>query len=166
MIRRRRGDELVPADYWWTPYNVNTLGILDEMDRLFDDFRTGFENSMVMPRRLGVQAIRTPAVDLIDEGGTYRLLAEMPGVRKEDITIEIGENEVQISAEAKEEKMEGNEGGYIRRERCYSRISRHVSLPDAVRTDNSSAEMKDGLLTIILPKASKSMKKSRKVEVK
>jgi len=164
MIRRRRDDELAPEDYWWTPYSSNTLGILNEMDRLLEEFRLEFENSPAVPRPFGAQALRTPAVDLVDTGSDYRLMVEMPGIKREEVNIEIGEKDVQISAETKREE-EGGEGGYIRRERRYSRIYRRIPLPDGVRTDGTSAEMKDGLLTIRLPKISPQEKRSRKIEV-
>jgi HSP20 family protein len=167
MIRRRREDELAPADYLWNPYSADPLGILDEMDRLFEDFRSGFENSLAMPREAGGQALRTPAMDLIDGGKEYELRIEMPGIAKEDINIEVGEKEVRISAETKEEGGDkDSEGGYIRRERRYSRIFRQVPLPEPVRSDRTSAEMKDGLLVVRLPKVSAPEKRSRKVEVR
>jgi len=164
MIRRRRDGELAPADYWWTPYS---LGLVDEMDRLFDDFRAGFENTLLSPRGFSAEALRAPAVDLIDEGGEYRLHAEMPGIRKEDLSIEVGEREIQISAETREERAEGGkEGGYIRRERRYSKFYRSVPLPEAVRSDGTSAELKDGILTVRLPKMAPPQKRPKKVEVK
>jgi len=164
MIRRRKDNELVPADYWWMPYS---LGLSDEMDRLFDDFRTGFENTILAPRNLTAGSMRMPAVDLVDEGGKYRLHAEMPGVKKEDVSIEVGEREVQISAETKEEsREEKKEGGYIRRERRYSKFYRSVPLPEAVQSDKTSAELKDGVLIVTLPKVSAPEKKSKKIEVK
>lgn len=162
MIRRRKEDELVPAEYWFAPYS---LGLSDDMDRLFDDFRAGFDD-LLAPRRFGIEPIRMPAVDLVDEGDGYRLQAEMPGVKKEDVTIEVGEREIQISAETSEENSEERkEGGYVRRERRYSRFYRSVPLPDAVLSDKTSAELKDGVLTVVLAKAERT-KKGKKVEVR
>lgn len=165
MIRRRRDDELAPDDYWWTPYGSNTLGILNEMDRLMEEFRSGFENSPVMPQPFDRKALRTPAVDLVDTGNDYKIIMEMPGIKREDINIEVGENDVRVSAEMKEEEEDG-EGGYIRRERRYSKIYRRIPLPDGVRADGTSADMKDGMLTIRLPKIPPHEKRSRKVEIK
>lgn len=165
MIRRRRDDELVPEDYWWTPYGSNTLGILNEMDRLLEEFRSGFENAPSMPRPFGTQALRTPAMDLLDSGSDFRLMVEMPGIKREDVNIEVGEREVQISAETKHDEEDG-EGGYVRRERRYSKIYRRIPLPEEVRTEDTFAEMKDGLLMIRLPKISPQDKRSRKIEIK
>ena len=164
MIRRRRDNELAPADYWWPPYS---LGLVDDMDRLFDDFRAGFEHTLLTPRGTASEALRVPAVDLIDEGDSYKLHVEMPGIKKEDVGIEVGENDVRISAETNEDKTEEDvNGGYIRRERRYSKVYRSVPLPEAVRSEKVSAELKDGVLTLILPKLAEPQKRSRKVEVK
>lgn len=166
MIRRRRNEELVPRGYWG-PFSSSPWGMLEEMDRLFDDLRAGFQNYMVPPRIDTAMSIRAPAVDLIDEGSEYKLLAEIPGVKKEDIKIELSEKDIEISAEVKlEEKEEDKEKGYIRRERRYSKFSRRIPLPDAIQTDKSEAELKDGVLTITLPKTTPSEKKVKKVQVK
>ena len=163
MIRRRKENELVPEDYWLMPY---PLGLSEEMERLFNDFRTDFDG-LLIPRRFGIESARIPAVDLVDDGDSYRLHAEMPGIKKEDVTIEVGEREINISAETSEEKSEEKEdGGYIRRERRYSKFYRSLPLPEAVQSEKASAELKDGVLTITIPKASKPGKKSKKVEVK
>lgn len=166
MIRRRRDDEITPRDYW-TPYSVSPLSMLDEMDRLFDDLRSGFENYMITPRQLSSDAMRTPAVDLIDDGKSYKLNAELPGIKKEDINIEVSENDVEISAETKEEKKEEDEkSGYIKRERRYSKFYRRVPLPEKVDSEKVEAEMKDGILTVRLPKVAPPEKKARKIGVK
>jgi len=82
MIRRRRDDESAPEDYWWTPYSSNTFGILNEMERPLEEFRSAFENSPDVPRPFGAQALRMPAVDLVGTGGDYMLMLEMPGIKR------------------------------------------------------------------------------------
>lgn len=166
MIRRRRGNELAPRDYW-APYNWSPFGILEEMDRMFDDLRLGFENYLAVPGIFGTTTFRAPAVDLIDEGDEYKLHAEMPGIKKEDINLEVGDTELEISAETKEEKKEEDEKkGYIRRERRYSKFYRRVPLPQPVDSEKAEAELKDGVLTVRLPKISPPEKKTKKVGVK
>jgi HSP20 family molecular chaperone IbpA len=83
MIRRQRDDELAPEDYWWTPYSSNMLGILNGMERPLEGFRSGFENSPAVHRPFGAHALRMPAVDLVDTGGDYMLMVEMPGIKRE-----------------------------------------------------------------------------------
>jgi len=166
MIRRRRDDELAQRDYW-APYSWSPFSILEEMDKMFDDLRSGFENYLTVPGGFGTPALRAPAVDLIDEGSEYRLHAEMPGIKKEDINLEVGEDEIEISAETKEEKKEGDEKkGYIRRERRYSKFYRKIPLPQPINSEKVEAELKDGVLTVRMPKVSPPEKKTKKVGVK
>jgi len=166
MIRRRRSEGIVPRDYWdyfaMTPFSVR-----DEMDRLFDDFKSGFESFLISPKAAGIHVIRTPVVDLLDEGKEYKIHAEMPGINKEDLNIEVSEGEVEISAETKaEKKEEDKEAGYIRRERRYSKYYRRIPLPEAVKVENAEAELKDGILTITLPKILTPETKGKKIQVK
>lgn len=166
MIRRRKEDELAPR-YIWTPYSTSPLSILDEMDRLFDDFRSGFENFWITPGGWATETLRAPAVDLIDEGDKYRLHAEMPGIKKDDVNVEVTDNAIEISAETKEEKKEeDSKEGYIRRERRFSKFYRRVPLPEAVDTESTDAELKDGVLTIRIPKMAVPEKKTKKIGVK
>jgi len=166
MIRRKREDELAPREYW-RPYSWSPLTMLDEMDRLFDDFRSGFENYMIAPGNLATEALRAPAVDLIDEGKEYKLQAEMPGIAKKDINIEVTENELEISAELKEEKQEEDvKAGYIKRERRFSKFYRRIPLPESVDSENVEADLKDGILTVKLPKITPPAKKVKKIGVK
>jgi len=166
MIRRRRKEDLVPYDYWnrffWSPWSM-----LDEMDRLFDDFRSGFENFLVLPRNIEARALRSPVVDLVDEGKEYRLMAEIPGIKKEDLNIEVTEKEIEITAETKvESKEEDESSGYLRRERRYSKFYRRIPVPASVNTDEISAELKDGVLTVRLPKRETPEEKAKKIKVK
>jgi len=166
LIRRRRDDDIVPRGYW-NLFGPSPLTILDEMDRLFDDFSSGFENYRITPRTMGTEMLIAPAVDLIDEGENYRIHAEIPGIKKDDVNIEVTEKDVEISAEIKEEKQEEDkESGYIRRERRYSRFYRRVPLPSSVKADEVEAELKDGILSISLPKQSPPEIKTKKVKVK
>lgn len=167
MIRRRDKKEgMVPRDYWgqtWTsPWTM-----LNDMDRVFDDFRSEWENMFLAPRSPGTEMVRQPLVDLADNGKEYLVTAEIPGISKDDLRIEVAQDSLEISGETSvEEKEEDKETGYLRRERRYSRFYRALPLPENVLTDKVEAELKDGLLTITLPKAAPPERKSKKVPVK
>lgn len=167
MIRRRDKKEgMVPRDYWdqaWTsPWTM-----LSDMDRVFDDFRSDWENLFLVPRAQGAMTVRQPLVDLADNGKEYLVKAEIPGISKEDLKIEVTQDSLEISGETNvEEKEEDKETGYIRRERRYSSFHRTLPLPENVLTDKVEAELKDGVLTVTLPKAAPPEKKSKKVSVK
>lgn len=167
MIRRKeRKEGLVPRDYWG-PALLSPMTMMSDMDRIFDDFRSEWERAFLAPRTFAAELSRQPLIDLADNGKEYLLKAEMPGINKEDLAIEVGENEIEISGETRtEEKEEDKDRGYIRRERRYSKFHRTLPLPDSVIADKAEAELKDGVLTVKLPKASPPEKKSKKVQVR
>lgn len=143
------------------------MSLMSDMDRLFEDFKSDWENAFLATRAFATDLIRQPLVDVADNGKEYVVKAEVPGLKKEDLTIEITENGVEISGETKmEQKEEDKEKGYLRRERRYASFYRSLPLPDAVLTDKAEAELKDGILTVKLPKAAPPEKKSKKVQVK
>jgi HSP20 family protein len=94
---------------------------------------------------------REPFIDLIESDKEIKATAEMPGLEKQDININVTEDRLEISAETKhEEKKE--EKGYIYRERRSGSYYRAISLPSPVDPDKSNATYKDGILEIKMPK--------------
>jgi len=165
MIRRKDKKEgLVPKDYWGPTWS-SPMSLMADMDRLFEDFRSDWENAFMVPRAFATDLIRQPLIDLADNGKEYVMKAEVPGIKKEDLRIEITENGIEISGETKTEQKEEDKG-YLRRERRYASFFRSLPLPEAVLTDKAEAELKDGVLTVKLPKASVPEKKTKKVHVK
>lgn len=145
------------------PYSWSSFGLLDEMDRLFDDLRFGFGGPWLTP--FAPTRTRVPAVDIKDEGTGYVVEAEVPGVAKEDVEIEIGEDAIEIRAKKEEEKEEKGEG-YIRKERGSLRFYRRLPLPDDVDREKVEAKMENGVLRISLPKAERADVTKKKVEIK
>jgi HSP20 family protein len=167
MIRRTEKREGIasrasPADEWVSP-----LTMLDDMDRIFEDFRNEWESAFMVPRPLTSEAIRQPLIDLTDSGKEYIVKAEMPGIDKDGLDISVTDNGIEISGEtSSDERHEDDEKGFIRRERHYSKFYRVLPLPEKVLADKAEAELKDGVLTVWLPKAALPEKKARKVRVK
>ena len=105
-----------------------------------------------------------PSVDVYETDDSYVLKADLPGVTKEDIKIDINKNTLTIKGEKKsEEKVEKE--NYVRVERSYGSFSRSFSLSDKVNTENIKANYKDGVLEITLPKKEEVKPKEIKVEV-
>ena len=167
MIRRReRRDDLAPRNHWG-PLWSNPVAMLNDMDRIFDDFRTDWESLFSVPRTYQGALARQPLVDLSDTGKEFVVKAEVPGINKDDLDIEVTENGIEISGESTSEKQEGDESkGYVRRERSYARFHRTLPLPEKVIPDKADAELKDGVLTVKLPKAALPEKKAKKLELK
>lgn len=105
----------------------------------------------------------TPFIDIKEKEGELIINADMPGVEKEDITINIRGDMLEINAEKKMEKEEKGEG-YIRRERRYTKFYRAIPLPTKVNKDEVKASLKNGVLQIELPKLAE--EEAKKIEVK
>lgn len=109
-------------------------------------------------------ALAGPDVDIFEEGGDVVVKAEVPGMKKEEIAVEIRDDRLTISGEKKkEEKVEKKD--YYRFERSYGAFTRSFTLPPGVRTDGAKATFRDGVLEIRIPKAEEAQAKVRKVVV-
>jgi HSP20 family protein len=128
-----------------TPFNRGTLrdfvSLRDVMDRLFEE--------SVVPQGNG--SATSFAVDLKEDADKYELRAELPGVRPDDVQIEVTANTIGISGEFKQDE-EKKEGDYIRREIRYGRFHRAFSLPVEIDPSKVDATFKDGVLTVTMPK--------------
>lgn len=106
---------------------------------------------------------REPFIDIVETEKEVIATAEMPGLEKKDIKINLTEDRLEISAETEhEEKKE--EKGYVYRERRAGRYYRALSLPSSVDPDNSKASYKNGVLEIKMPKTEIKEKKQLSVE--
>lgn len=92
---------------------------------------------------LGNAEIATLAADIHEDQENYYARFEMPGIKKEDVKIELNQNLLTVSAE-KKEKRAGEESSYS--------LSRSISVPDTVKADAIGAKLEDGILTVTLPK--------------
>jgi HSP20 family protein len=104
------------------------------------------------PVRVPEPRIEQIKVDAAEDDKAYRISAEIPGVRKEDIKVSVVDNEVTISAEVKRqsEKKEGER--VVHSERYYGAVSRAFTLPQAVDEEGAQAKYDNGVLTLTLPK--------------
>jgi HSP20 family protein len=91
-------------------------------------------------------------MDVTENDKDYQVLAEMPGVKKEEIQITINGNEVAVSAEVKQEKIVKNGDTVLRAERFYGTIQRAFSLGQEVDEASAKAKYNDGILELTLPK--------------
>ncbi len=137
----------------------DVLSLRDEIDRLFEDFlpvRSG-------ERRDYYAEVWAPAVDIYETKDDVIVKAELPGMKKDDIKINIVDNSLVIEGEKKQEK-EVKEENYYRVERRYGAFRRVIDIPVPVKTDEVEAVYKDGVLEVKLPK--KEEVKPKEIEVK
>lgn len=131
------------------------MTILTRRDRspAMDRFLTRFFNDPVfeaLPAALSNEE-GTLALDVSEDAQSVIVRASLPGFSKEDIDVEVHDGVLTIKAEHSEEREETGERFY-RRERQYGSVSRRVALPSAVIEDEANASLKDGVLTLRLPK--------------
>ncbi|HXV07478.1 MAG TPA: Hsp20/alpha crystallin family protein [Burkholderiales bacterium] len=117
--------------------------------RELDDMMRGM---VFRPVRMPEPRIEQIKVDATEDDKAYRISAEIPGVRKEDIKVSVVDNEVTISAEVKSqsEKKEGER--VVHSERYYGAVARSFTLPQAVDEEGAQAKYENGVLTLTLPK--------------
>ncbi|MCK4672329.1 MAG: Hsp20/alpha crystallin family protein [Candidatus Aegiribacteria sp.] len=103
-----------------------------------------------------------PEVDITEDADSIQIRTEIPGMKREDIEIDIANGVLSIKGEKKEEKSEDGKTWH-RREVRYGSFSRSFTLPADVKTDESKASYVDGVLTIVLPKEEKAL--HRRIEI-
>lgn len=104
-----------------------------------------------------------PAANVAETDGTYEVTLELPGMKPEDVTVEVRGNELWVAGEKKEEKEEKGKTMH-RVERTFGRFERVLPLPAEVREGEVEATFHDGVLKIVLPKTPEA--KRRPIEVK
>lgn len=131
--------------------------------RLFDpDFNESFESMfrrMMRPLRLEKEFLDDldVRVDVVEKNGVYKVRADLPGVKKENINVRIDGNIVRIDAETQDAKEFKEDGGKVlRSERYYGSVSRSFSLADDVDESKAVAKYSDGVLSLELPKKASS----------
>ncbi len=98
------------------------------------------------------QVVSRIRVDVDEDDTAYTLRAEIPGARKEDIQVSVEGAQVSLAAEVRPETHDGAGQRALYRERSYGRISRSFSLPQEVDSQGATAQYRDGVLTLVLPK--------------
>ena len=105
-------------------------------------------------------------MDVADHEDHYEMRLEMPGIPKEDISIEVTSNTIEISANH-EKNNEDKEKNWLRRERSHMSYYRTLEFPEEILTDKVEAEMQDGVLTVTLPKTEpNTIPQPKKIDVK
>jgi HSP20 family protein len=105
-------------------------------------------------------------VDVVEKDNVYKVRADLPGVKKENINVRVDGNIVQIDAETKDSKEFKEEGGKVlRSERYYGAVSRTFSLAEDVDESKATAKYSDGVLSLELPKKTPSGSKTQRIAV-
>ena len=143
----------------WDPFR-DLLALQERMNRLFEDAIARFRYS----GEGGEADAWSPSVDILETEGEIILAAELPGLTKGDIDVQVVENELTIQGE-RTLARELQEENYHRIERNYGRFRRHFTLPVSVRKEQISATYEQGILRVVLPKADASRPVNLRVQV-
>ena len=127
----------------WYPF-AEFGELRSRFDRMFDELTDGRERAW------------TPAIDVVRENGNLVVRADIPGIKPEEVKIEVEDDILTVSGEHEEPKEEKDKH-YVRRERRYGSFSRSMALPPGVETESIKAKTHDGVVevTIPLPKEAK-----------
>ena len=172
-IRKKKENKLAvrPSETRGEITNTRPTDLWSEMDRLFDSFRTDFDDLLwpfanTTTPMTAITPRRTPPMDVADLGDHYEMRLEMPGIPKDDINIHVTSNSVEISAQYEENKEEKDKN-WLRRERSCSSYYRALELPEDLKTNDVDAELEDGVLKLTLPKVEpRPEDKPKKIKIK
>jgi len=131
----------------------------DVFGKRFSDIMDEFFSDAVATR----QNRFSPSIDISETDNQYIIDVEIPGIKKDDIDLNIENNTLTISGERKFEKKEDNKQ-YHRVESHYGSFSRSFTLPENVKTDSISASYNNGILNITVDKSEQQMKKQIKIK--
>jgi len=137
-----------------------------EMDRMMDDFFGRRFRPWWPDRwfRTDEMEVRAPVVDVFEDKNDIVVKAELPGLDKDNIEVNLTDNTLTIKGEKKKEE-EVKEENYYRCERAYGSFVRSVELPKAVHADKVKASFKNGILEVRVPKTEEAKAKEIKVKV-
>jgi HSP20 family protein len=159
---RRRSQTPQQLESWFplSPFSMMRR-FADDMDRMFEGFGMTGRTSRLSSWMETGQYI--PQVDIFERGGKLVVRADLPGMTKDDVNVEITADSIRIEGERKYEH-EANEEGVYRSERSYGRFVREIPLPEGVKTDNATAKFNNGVLEITVD-APQTSKNRRKIQI-
>jgi len=143
----------------WDPFE-GMSDIQERINRLFDETFGRYPAT----RRETLERTWSPQVDIYEDRENIVVKAELPGIKKEDVSIEVKDNILTLSGERKHEK-ETKKENYHRIERSYGKFNRSFSLPDPVKVDKVKANYRDGVLEITLPKSEEAKPKAIPIKI-
>ena len=135
----------------WTPSGMSKWDPFEEISRMQERLSQLFSELSPSGEMKTLDTL-SPMMDVQDKDKEIVVKADMPGVDKKDVEIDIKNNMLYINANMHREKEEEKEG-YVMRERAFSRFARIFSLPANVVSEGAKAKLEDGVLTINIPKA-------------
>ena len=132
----------------------------DEMDRFFDDLAGG-RGAM---SRTHEQTGWMPQIEMFQRGNDLIVRADLPGMKKDDVHVDVADDVLTIQGERRNEQEEERDGWY-RNERTYGSFHRSIPLPEGTIADSAKASFKDGVLEVTLQAPSREVSRGRRVNI-
>jgi len=148
-----------------TPVSLGRTDFLSGIERRVGDLFEQFISGSVMP--IGISEISgtfSPQLDVQERKDSIKVVAELPGMDRNDIDVSLHDGVLIISGEKKVEKEEKGVD-YHHLERSFGYFSRSISLPDTVESEKVEAVYRDGVLHVTIPKSAKAIKGSKKIPI-
>lgn len=154
--------ELAPK---WKREDKNLPVLNREINRLFDDFLSGFELAPVWSFDEKTLGSFRPRVNLSETDKEIKIAAELPGMDEKNVTVELDDDStISIHGERKEEHEEKNKRWH-RVEHTYGSFHRTISLPAKVDGSQTKAVFKNGILSVTLPKQKEDQDKKKSIKI-
>ncbi|WP_049937399.1 Hsp20/alpha crystallin family protein [Haloplanus natans] len=131
------------------------------MSRQFDDATGTWDAENPFGRM--ATGMESMSIDLVEADGEFVVTADLPGFERDEVEIQVTDHTLRIEAD-REEATEEGEGDYLRRERRQESMHRSIRLPDKIDTESVNARMKNGVLTVTLPRLDTEEARSIEIE--
>jgi HSP20 family protein len=169
-IARTRAQQ-APVPMFDTPFEF-VRRFAEQMDNLFEDFGSGWglptaltRGRGVTRRELGATPIDwAPQINVMERDNKLLIQADLPGLTKDDVRVDVVEGMITIQGERKQEKKEEGEGHYYN-ECCYGSFYRAIPLPEGTDVSAATAQFHNGVLEVALPIPPQARKEARRLEV-
>lgn len=145
------------AENFWEPL----ARMRTDFDHLMDEF---WDRPMGLSLNRRLQALTGPVLELKDKKNEFELVAEIPGMKADDIELNISHGILRLTGEKREEH-EKKEKSFLFSERRYGRFERAIELPRGIDHEKISAKLRDGILTVHLPKSPEAIEQERKIPI-
>jgi HSP20 family protein len=140
--------------YNWDPF--------EEMRQIQEEMQEMFRRFPLLDTRYRAQTF-APLTDVAEEENKVTVTMDLPGVEKENVELSVKDNVLIISAE-KGKQEEAEKEGYLRKERVFMRYYREIALPQGATEEGANAQLKNGVLTVTLPKTTQLESKKIQIE--
>ena len=173
-VRNESKSAMSPPTHGWYPF----ANLRQEIDRLFEDFDTGFWPTPFRRRTYDIapsgryqnfdryDTWTSLPVEVVEKDGTYEIVCELPGIDEKDIDVKFSNGMLMIKGFRKQPKEEVKRDYYYFSERRYGSFERWFAVPEWVDFENITAFFNKGVLTITLPKTVAAQKQEKKIAIK